>query len=113
MKDPYLAARDQVAARLAASREELRRVLDPPREHFDGVETAGNGLDGFPRSRTMKMLLSGRGLGTVSALAGGLLIARPALALKLLRMLPAGAVAKLLIGRVVGAFKAKYQNGGD
>jgi hypothetical protein len=53
------------------------------------------------------MLLSGRGLGTLSALAGGLLIARPALALRLLRMVPAGTVAKLLIGRAVGALKAK------
>jgi hypothetical protein len=59
------------------------------------------------------MLLSGRGLGTVGALAGGLLIARPSLALKLLRMVPAGTVAKLLIGRAVGALKAKSQHGGD
>jgi hypothetical protein len=53
VKDPDTAARDQVAARLAASREEIRRVLDPPREQADGVDTASNGHDGFPRSRTM------------------------------------------------------------
>jgi hypothetical protein len=113
VKDPGTAARDQVAARLAASREEIRRVLDPPREQVNSGETASNGHDTFPRSRTMQMLLSGRGLGTLGALAGGLLIARPALALRLLRMLPTGTVAKLLIGRAVGALKAKSQSGGN
>ena len=38
---------------------------------------------GFPRSRTMQMLMSGRGLGTLGALAAGLIVARPALALRL------------------------------
>jgi hypothetical protein len=113
VKDRDTAARDQITARLAASRGELRRVLDPPREQFNGAESPGNGHNGFPRSRTMQMLLSGRGLGTLSALAGGLLIARPALALRLLRMLPAGTVAKLLIGRAIGALKGKSRNGGD
>jgi len=108
------AARDEIVAKLAASREELRRVLDPPRDPVDGHgEALSNGHDKFPRSRTLQMLLSGRGLGTLGALAGGLLIARPALALRLLRMLPAGAVAKILIGRAVDALKAKPEGGGD
>ena len=49
----------------------------------------------------MQMLLSGRGLGTVGALAGGLLLARPALALRLLRFVPASAVAQMLMARVL------------
>ena len=66
-----------------------------------------NGHSGFPRSRTMQMLLSSRGLGTLGALAGGLLIARPALALRLLRFVPASAVAKMLMARAVSALKGK------
>jgi hypothetical protein len=54
----------------------------------------------------MQMLLSGRGLGTLGALAGGLLIARPALALRLLRFIPAGAVAKMLMAKAVSALKS-------
>jgi hypothetical protein len=69
-----------------------------------------NGHAGFPRSRTMQMLLSGRGLGTLGALAGGLLIARPALALRLLRFVPASAVAKMLMNKAVSALKSKPQD---
>jgi hypothetical protein len=60
----------------------------------------------------MQMLLSGRGLGTLGALAGGLLIARPALALRLLKFVPASAVAKMIMARAVGALKSKSGNGG-
>jgi hypothetical protein len=56
--------------------------------------------------------LSGRGLGTLGALAGGLLIARPALALRLLRFVPASAVAKMLMAKAVSALKSKPHNAG-
>jgi hypothetical protein len=104
--------KDLVLTRLAQSRAELRGLLDPPSEERQPGETAANGHAGFPRSRTMRMLLSSRGLGTVGALAGGLLIARPALALRLLRFVPAGSVAKLLMARVISALKEKPPAGG-
>ncbi|HEY6621062.1 MAG TPA: hypothetical protein VIY68_16060 [Steroidobacteraceae bacterium] len=108
MTDRDAAERDLIRIRLAQSREELRRILDPPPAQSNG---SGAGPDhnpsGFPRSRTMQMLLSGRGLGTLGALAGGLLIARPALALRLLRFVPASAVAKMLMARAVNALKGK------
>ncbi len=108
MADRDAAARDVIRNRLAQSREELRLLLDPPPAQSDGSGAAGaNGHAGFPRSRTMQMLLSSRGLGTLGALAGGLLIARPALALRLLRLLPASAVAKMLMARAVSALKSK------
>ena len=107
MADRDAAARDLILTRLAQSREELRRRLDPPPEERKSGETAANGHAGFPRSRTMQMLLSSRGLGTLGALAGGLLIARPALALRLLRFVPANAVAKMLIARAVSMLKSK------
>jgi len=51
--------------------------------------------------------MSGRGLGTLGAVAAGLLIARPALALRLLRMLPAGAVARMFLMRAITRLRAR------
>jgi hypothetical protein len=106
--DRDAAARDLIRARLAQSREELRLLLDPPQAN--GGATSTNGHAGFPRSRTMQMLMSSRGLGTVGALVGGLLIARPALALRLLRLVPASGVAKILMAKALGALKSKPRN---
>jgi hypothetical protein len=104
------AAIDLICNRLAQSREELRLLLDPPpAESGDGAARM-NGHSGFPRSRTMQMLLSSRGLGTLGALAGGLLIARPALALRLLRLVPTSAVAKMLMNKAVNALRGKPQH---
>ncbi len=108
MTDKEDATRSEIMARLASSREELQRILDPPRREARGAAQEGAaGTGGFPRSRTMQMFTSGRGIGTLSAVAAGLLIARPALALRLLRMLPASAVAKTLLLRAVGMMRAK------
>jgi hypothetical protein len=108
MKD---ASREEVLARLAQSRAEIRRLLEPPPpEGLRGAGPSPSGAAGdFPRSRTMQMLMSGRGLGTVGAILGGLLIARPALALRLVRMLPVGALARVLLLRAIAAVRAKYE----
>jgi hypothetical protein len=53
------------------------------------------------------MLLSGRGVGITGAIAAGLFIARPALALRLLRMLPAGAATRIVLSRVISMLRAK------
>jgi hypothetical protein len=102
-------AREQTRLRMAASRAEIRRILDPPpRTDSDLGSTDGEfESDSFPRSRTMKLLLSGRGIGTVGAMVGGLLISRPALAFRLLRMLPTGAVAKMLLVKGLTALRSK------
>jgi hypothetical protein len=108
MADRDAEARAEILARLAASREELRRVFDPPHQNSNGGNSMpGDDPGGFPRSRTMQMLMSGRGLGTLSAVAAGLLIARPTLALRLLRSLPASAVARMLLTRAMTALRAK------
>ncbi len=110
MTDQDDAARAEILARLAVSREELRRALDPPRnESGAGGSKHSDHSGGFPRSRTMQMLMSGRGLGTLGAAAAGLLIARPALALRLLRILPAGAVAKTILLRAFAALRTKQE----
>ena len=108
MTDPDEAARLLILARLAESRAELRRILDPPRHEAEGPASSG-GTDGFPRSRTMQMLMSGRGLGVVGAVAAGLFIARPSLALRLLRMLPAGAAARMFLLRALAQLRANRQ----
>jgi len=111
MKEQDTAARTEILARLALSREELRRVLDPPRPEPrpHGGSTPGAVPGGFPRSRTMQMLMSERGLGILGAAAAGLLLARPALALRLLRMLPASAFAKMMLTRAFTALRAKKE----
>jgi|GEM_PF-975707 len=101
------ARREQIRASLAQSREELRNILDPERTESDEDSGSADRAGAFPRSRTMQMLMSGRGLGTVAAVAGGLLIARPALALRLIRMVPASALARWALVRAVTAWRGK------
>jgi hypothetical protein len=103
------AARAEILARLAESREELRRRLDPPPNEAGGESQAGDYPGGFPRSRTMKMLMSSRGIGTVGAMAAGLLIARPAVALRLLRMLPVSAVARMLMVKAFSGLRRRKE----
>jgi hypothetical protein len=105
MTDHTDAARAAILARLAQSREELRMVFEPPPNQPDA--DGGSRNAGFPRSRTIQMLMSGRGLGTLGALAAGLIAARPALALRLLRMLPATAIGRMLLLRAFTALRAK------
>ena len=108
MSDKDQAARAEILARLAASREELKRVLDPDEAAADGGAMPGQASSGtFPRSRTMQLLMSGRGLGTLGAAAAGLLLARPAWALRVLRLLPANAVARMLVARAIAALRTK------
>jgi hypothetical protein len=101
------AALNVILARLAESREELRRILDPPRRETEGPFGDASRDAEFPRSRTMQMLMSGRGLGVLGAIAAGLFVARPTLMLRLLRMLPAGATARILLLRAFAALRAK------
>lgn len=109
MMDRDETARSAILSKLAQSREEVRRLLEPPpRTGRDG--TGPNGASGgFPRSRTMQMLMSGKGLGTVGAVASGLLIARPALAFRLLKLLPVSAVARTLLIRAVTTWRSKQR----
>jgi hypothetical protein len=52
------------------------------------------------------MLLNGRGLATLGTVAAGLFIARPTLALRLLRLLPASGIARMLLLRAFTALRA-------
>jgi hypothetical protein len=99
------AARDEILARLAQSRAEILRVFEPP-----SAASAEEGpADTFPRSRTMQALLSGRGLGAAGAILGGLLVARPALAWRLLKLLPTSALARMFLTKFTAAMRAKHE----
>jgi hypothetical protein len=98
------AERNAILARLAESRAEIKRLLEPRRKRRARQAEDGGG---FPRSRTMRALMSGRGLGAVGATAAGLFMARPALAWKLIRMLPAGALLRMALARFVGGMRER------
>ena len=58
-------ARQEILLRLAQSRAELRQIFEPPSQNEPGSAEAGAGASGgghgmFPRSRTMRLLTSGR-----------------------------------------------------
>lgn len=103
-------ARNATLARLEHSRAEILRVLEAPRAQPSPEPEGGGDRGGFPRSRTLKTLMSGGGSGTigaVGALVGGALLARPALAFRLLRMLPTDALASWLMAKAVSALRSK------
>ncbi len=99
------AARTAVLARLAESRAQIEHILEaPPAEAGEEEEDAAGG---FPRSRTMRALLSGKGLGAVGATAAGLLLARPALVWRLIQLVPKGAMMRILALKLTEALRPK------
>jgi hypothetical protein len=97
-----------IVNRLAISRGQLREILDPQRDDsIRGGHGGGRQNGTFPRSRTMRMLMTSRAAGTVAAVGAGLLISRPAILWRLLRMIPAGAIARMTILRLFTARGAK------
>jgi hypothetical protein len=106
------ATRQDTLRRLAQSRAEIRAIFEPPPPEPGSADAAAEAAGGghhrmFPRSHTMRLLMSGRGLGTVGAMLGGLLMARPALAWRLLKLLPVEAVARVLLVKGITAMRSK------
>ena len=79
---------DQAHSRLDASRRELLDLFDPP------VDSQDRG-DFKPRSKIMQALTGNGGLALLVAGAGGLLLAKPKLAMHVIRMIPVGAIARM------------------
>jgi hypothetical protein len=98
MIDQSALAQTRTVARLAETRRQLLELFLPERERR-GESEARTGA--FPRSRTLRLLLSRHGFGAVSALAGGLLLARPALLWRLLRWAPIRTIAKTMLLRLL------------
>jgi hypothetical protein len=102
--------RADALAKLADSRRDLLRLFEPQHEsqgvNANGADPGGAGAEApetgdFPRSRTMRMLTSNRGLGAVALVGGSLLLSRPALLARVLRLLPVGALAKTALLRLL------------
>jgi hypothetical protein len=89
----------EITARLARSRTRLRHLLTPEDEDRGTEARAANG--DFPRSRTMRILTSGRTLTVLATVAGALLVARPQALTRLARLIPVATIARLLINRYV------------
>jgi hypothetical protein len=99
MIDQSAIERSHTVARLAETRRQLL-ALFVPEPGADG-RAAGAQDDVFPRSRTLRLLLSRHGFGAFSALAGGLLLARPAILWRLLRWAPVRTLAKTMLLRLL------------
>jgi hypothetical protein len=95
------AARDAILVRMAQSRAEIRRLLEPPDPELNAEGVSSGSSGGFPRSHIMRALMSGRGLSAIGAIASGLALSRPALAWRLIRLLPTGAVARAIFARIM------------
>jgi hypothetical protein len=99
MIDQPSVATARTVARLAGSRQELLDLFtsDPGQAAPSATERQ------FPRSRTIRLLMHSRSLRAMAALAAGMLVARPALAWRLLRMLPVGAFARSFLNRILNS----------
>jgi hypothetical protein len=95
------AARDAILVRLAQSRADIRRLLEPPDADADAGAAPSGSPGRFPRSRVMRALMSGRGLGAIGAIASGFVLSRPALAWRLVRLLSTSAAARAIMTRIV------------
>ncbi len=94
-------------ARLAKTRQELVDLFTSDREESQpGQPTAGPGGT-FPRSRTLQLLLRKQGLSAIAAVVGGLIVARPAIAWRLLRLLPVKTFARTMFVRLLTSYGSK------
>lgn len=101
------AGRRLTVASLAHSRARLRELLDPAEQDLDSDPAATAAAGRFPRSRTMRLLAGRNGVRTIAALGAGLLLSRPALGIRLFKIIPIGALARVLLARLLTASGAK------
>jgi hypothetical protein len=85
--------RARIATHLAASRAQLRQLLDV--DHDESRAAAAV----FPRSRTMRALTRHPALAVAVIAAAGMLIVRPELAARLARLISMGAIGRTLMLR--------------
>lgn len=94
-KDSAELRQDELAAwsRLDKSREELQEL-------FADAEEEQEYPTHFPRSKTMRMLTSGKGMALLAFVAGSIVI-RPRLLKKVLRVVPIGALVRVATNRFI------------
>jgi len=101
------AERTRTEARLAQTRRELVDLFTRDREEPVAGGASRPGADSFPRSRTMRLLLGKHGLGALTAILGGILVARPAIAWRLLRLLPIRTFVRTMFVRFLTSHGSK------
>jgi hypothetical protein len=80
--------------KILESRTELERLLIDDQE-----ESRSSGS--FPRSRTLRLLTSNRGIVLLAVVAGGALLLRPTLLKRAIRYVPMGPLLRMLTNRLL------------
>jgi hypothetical protein len=89
------------ALKIMESRAELQRLLvDNADEH------AASGI--FPRSKTLQLFTSNSGVVLMAIAAGGLILLRPTLIKRALRIVPLGAMVRMLATRFMRNQLSRY-----
>lgn len=91
--------RTRTEQRLAQTRQQLVDLFTSERAEPGSGQRSRESPGSFPRSRTMRLLLGKQGLGAVAAIMGGILVARPAIAWRMLRLLPVKTFARTMFVR--------------
>lgn len=99
--------RMRTEARMAKTRQELVDLLTADREETGPGRPLGEQSASFPRSRTMRLLLGKQGVGAIAAILGGFLVARPAMAWRLLRLLPIRTFVRTMFVRFLTSHGSK------
>jgi hypothetical protein len=90
--------RTRTESRLAETRQQLVDLFTQDQEESAGKPAGARGGT-FPRSHTIRLLLGRQGLGALAAIVGGILVARPAIAWRILRFLPIKTFARTMFVR--------------
>ena len=99
--------RTRTEQRLAQTRQELVDLFTSDRVEPGPGQRSRASAGSFPRSRTIRLLLGKQGLGAIAAIVGGLLVARPAIAWRLLRLLPLKTFARTMFVRFLTSHGSK------
>lgn len=83
--------------RLNSSRQELRDLFVEEKDE----EARNNHSAQFPRSRIMRLLTGNGGMALLAVGAGGILLARPKLLMRAVRMVPMGALLRMFADKVM------------
>jgi hypothetical protein len=91
--------RTPTESRLAETRQQLVDLFTADRQESAAGQPASPRAGSFPRSHTIRLLLGKQGLGALAVIIGGILVARPAIAWRLLRLLPIKTFARTMFVR--------------
>ncbi|MBC7984088.1 MAG: hypothetical protein H7Y02_09565 [Candidatus Obscuribacterales bacterium] len=91
--------RMETSRKISASREQLRQLLEGQRTEVD--PDANSSFNEFPRSKTLRFLRSNSAIGVAAAIAGGILLMKPGLAARAIRLVPVNTLVRMLAVRLL------------